>query len=68
MLDLATVRETLVMLRQDLATEPRHDRVCAAIDEAIAGIDAQEPPAKTAASGELAATFGSRFVRWTPER
>lgn len=68
MLDLATVRETLVMLRQDLAGEPRHDSVCAALDEAIARIDAQEPPAKTAPSGELAAAFGSRFVPWTPTR
>lgn len=67
-IDLATVRETLTMMRQDLALAPCHEAVCAALDEAISRIDALETPAKQAEHGELASAFGSRFVPWTPER
>jgi hypothetical protein len=67
-IDLATVRETLLMMRQDLAQAPCHAGVCAALDEAVSRIDALEAPAKQASSGDLARAFGSRFVPWTPER
>lgn len=67
-IDLATVRVTLLMMRQDLALAPSHEAVCAALDETIRRIDALEAPTNPAANGELAAAFGSRFVPWTPDR
>ncbi len=67
-IDLTTVRETLSLIQDDLASTPRHAAIVAALGQAVAAIDViATKPAKPPA-GHLAALFGSRFEPWTPER
>ncbi|MFM9941805.1 MAG: hypothetical protein ACKVP7_20160 [Hyphomicrobiaceae bacterium] len=66
-IDLATVRETLSLIQDDLAVDPRHRALCAAIDQAIAEVDAIEARPTQAPSGRLAMQFASRFEPWTPD-
>ena len=66
-IDLATVRETLALIQDDLAREGQYGMIADAIGRAVAEIDAVAPPPKAAPAGRLAALFGSSFSRWTPE-
>lgn len=67
-IDLATVRETIALMRDDMEGEARLTSVRQALDEALALIDALEPSKPAAASGLLAKSFGSRFVPWSGDR
>ncbi len=66
-IDLATARETLCLIQDDLAREPDLATIAAAIGKAVAEIDRVATPRATAPAGHLASLFGSSFRPWKPE-
>ena len=65
-IDLATVRETIAYIQDDLARSPRLARVGAALAEALAEIDKLQH-AKANTAPKLADQLGLRFTAWTPD-
>lgn len=65
-IDLATVRETLSLIGDDLAVDQRYAAICAALAEAVSRIDEIEAPAPKRTAGQIATQFASRFVPWRP--
>lgn len=65
-IDLATVRETLALIHDDMAGAADLAAVRAALAEALAAIDATAEPAPRAAGPNIAEYYGSRFEPWSP--
>ena len=67
-IDLATVRETLVLIHDDMAGAPDLAAVRAALANALAAIDSGGSLAPAPSRPTLADHYGSRFEPWTPTR
>ncbi len=65
-IDLATVRETLDLMRDDLAGAPHLAAVERALTEALAAIDAVEPTPRGVSVTRLREQTAARFVAWLP--
>lgn len=70
-IDLATVRETVAYIRDDLRASPNYAGVCAALENVLREIDQTDVHARTQITGAAKArlvalpTAPPRFVRWT---
>ena len=67
-IDLATVRETLALIHDDMTGAPDLDAVRAALADALAAIDAEGSLANKSPGPTLADHYGSRFEPWSPPR